>query len=135
MDRGQEVGSSTAVVGVAEDRCLDASLLVADELATTRQRRLHPETLRTKGLESFSLTLVHVPNPYALFPHTYVYKQIRHGKQWSFFHLAVHHFPCLTTTRNQNISHRSSTPYHEGAFLSPGVCGPRIRGLTFLGLR
>ena len=30
--------------------------------------------------------------------------------------------------------HRSSTPYHEGAFLSPGVCGPQIRELTPLTL-
>jgi len=64
MDRGQEVGSSTAVA-VAEDGCLGAFLLVADELATTRQTRLHPETFRTKGLESFSLTLVQLPNPHA----------------------------------------------------------------------
>jgi hypothetical protein len=73
MDRGQEVGSSTAVA-VAEDGCLGAFLLVADELATTRQTRLHPETFRTKGLESFSLTLVRVPNPHA--PRTYIYEYV-----------------------------------------------------------
>lgn len=87
MDRGQEVESSTAVA-VAEDGCLGAFLLVADELATTRQTRLHPETFRTKGLEPFSLTLVQVPNPHAS-THVHVDLNTTQQKQWSFFLLAL----------------------------------------------
>lgn len=82
MDRGQEVGSSTAVA-IAEDGCLGASLLVADELATTRQTRLHPETFRTKGLESFSLTRVQVPNPQAP-THVRIDVNTTQQKQWFF---------------------------------------------------
>ena len=32
--------------------------------------------------------------------------------------------------RQPLLQYSSSTPYHEEAFLSPGVCGPKIRELV-----